>query len=451
MTERNKPCPCGSGKKYKSCCGPLDELYIEYRKVEGILQYELEDWALQQYGRNYATKARRDFESLFDDSPTDIPEDALMYLMWLLYNWQPEDHPPLAMTYFAARGGDMPRPWSDLILATCASPYSFFEITGVQRGRGATLQDLLMGREMFVHDLKGSESMVVGSIVMGRVVSIGNIHMFMGMGPIQLPARTKLQVISLRQTLEKNFRKITPQVLHEMCDEILDFYSFLVDDISQPPQFVNFGKEELKFHELVYTHSDPRAVIMALKHLYPRADELERELEDHFKHGFQGLTFPWISTKPGKENGVSLGTLEISPRRLRIHVNSDNRARRIKKIVDESAGKWVRLKSEQVTPVNELLDRARERTVKREPRLDPRHDETLMAHWRDFMDKHWSNWIHDKLPALGGKTPLQAVKTKNGRELVEELLKWMEKTDADHPDMPSQKEYIDRARKQLGL
>jgi hypothetical protein len=39
------------------------------------------------------------------------------------------------------------------------------------------------------------------------------------------------------------------------------------------------------------------------------------------------------------------------------------------------------------------------------------------------MKDEWTNkWPSIKLPALGGKTPLQAVKNSDGREMVEALL-----------------------------
>ena len=38
------------------------------------------------------------------------------------------------------------------------------------------------------------------------------------------------------------------------------------------------------------------------------------------------------------------------------------------------------------------------------------------------MQKEVEAWVHKKVPALGGKTPMQAVKTPDGREMVEALL-----------------------------
>ncbi len=40
-----------------------------------------------------------------------------------------------------------------------------------------------------------------------------------------------------------------------------------------------------------------------------------------------------------------------------------------------------------------------------------------------MIDKHWQNWVDDKIPALGGKSPREAVKSADGREAVEALLK----------------------------
>jgi len=44
----------------------------------------------------------------------------------------------------------------------------------------------------------------------------------------------------------------------------------------------------------------------------------------------------------------------------------------------------------------------------------------------DYLRKHYESWPTISLPALGGKTPLQAVKSKKGREGVVELLKSIE-------------------------
>jgi hypothetical protein len=46
--------------------------------------------------------------------------------------------------------------------------------------------------------------------------------------------------------------------------------------------------------------------------------------------------------------------------------------------------------------------------------------------YTNFMQKHCEKWIKEKIPALGGCTPLQSVKTEEGKNKVIELLKSFE-------------------------
>jgi len=51
----------------------------------------------------------------------------------------------------------------------------------------------------------------------------------------------------------------------------------------------------------------------------------------------------------------------------------------------------------------------------------------VQAHLRDLFARHYEGWIDEKLPALQGKTPQQAVRTAAGREKVEALIKDIER------------------------
>ena len=46
--------------------------------------------------------------------------------------------------------------------------------------------------------------------------------------------------------------------------------------------------------------------------------------------------------------------------------------------------------------------------------------------YSQFMQKHCEKWMKQKIPALDGKTPVQTVKTEDGRRRVVELLKSFE-------------------------
>ena len=54
---RNDPCPCGSGKKYKQCCGrpkpPADVLYVHPPKQDVDFFVQQQDVREAQMGRPY--------------------------------------------------------------------------------------------------------------------------------------------------------------------------------------------------------------------------------------------------------------------------------------------------------------------------------------------------------------------------------------------------------------
>ncbi|MCR4304607.1 MAG: MbcA/ParS/Xre antitoxin family protein [Gallionella sp.] len=66
------------------------------------------------------------------------------------------------------------------------------------------------------------------------------------------------------------------------------------------------------------------------------------------------------------------------------------------------------------------------------------------------MRQHYSKWPEEKLPALNGKTPLQAVKTKDGKEMVEALLMDIERRSRSG-NMPLDPAIIAELRERLGL
>jgi hypothetical protein len=47
----------------------------------------------------------------------------------------------------------------------------------------------------------------------------------------------------------------------------------------------------------------------------------------------------------------------------------------------------------------------------------------VQARVAEMFARHWESWVDEEIPALGEKTPREAVRTADGREAVEALLK----------------------------
>jgi hypothetical protein len=66
-------------------------------------------------------------------------------------------------------------------------------------------------------------------------------------------------------------------------------------------------------------------------------------------------------------------------------------------------------------------------------------------------ERHWHPWINAALPILGNISPTEAIKTRNGRQMVKALLDDFEHIEKHGAPGQSQQKYIDWARQQLGL
>jgi hypothetical protein len=83
---------------------------------------------------------------------------------------------------------------------------------------------------------------------------------------------------------------------------------------------------------------------------------------------------------------------------------------------------------------SQTADELRERAACEPPRERPPLGEAERAVVQEFLARHYRAWVDDPLPALGGKTPRQAVRTKKGRAAVDEMLKEIEFRESQKPD-----------------
>ena len=70
---------------------------------------------------------------------------------------------------------------------------------------------------------------------------------------------------------------------------------------------------------------------------------------------------------------------------------------------------------------------------------------------QDVMQTQVETWIHQKIPALGGRTPLEAVRDPDGKEMVEALLLDWERRDEKDVSPNSIRPDISALRRLLNL
>jgi hypothetical protein len=446
---RNEPCPCGSGKKYKRCCGaprtdPLESAARELRasqdaaeaRVRRFIRDELEDDALDD--------AWEEFD-LTDDGLDPARDERQLFVPWVLYDWEPweavvQRNKPggarLTPAWMAqVRRNDAFSPTeSDFLVSVLTTPTSFHEVISCEPGRMLTLRDILLGTDTTVLDNLASSDVQPGDIIYARAVPFADVALFVGSGEIVIPPAFKGAILDARKELRARLRKLTEEKLLRDEAVLRAVYFGIRTSIVHPrlPELQNTDGDPMEFHTLTYKIASAEAAITALA---PLADEgHERLLAEGNRArpgGAKRVTFSW--TRPGnpKHGGMSntvLADFKVNGTTLTVEVNSSNRAESVKAEITKRLGDSATfLRDERASMADALRDVATKPESRRE-RVARQRDEELRAlpEIQAMIAKttadHYATWPDVPLPALKGKTPRTAMRTADGRERVEALV-----------------------------
>jgi hypothetical protein len=446
---RNQPCPCGSGKKYKKCClgkekVSSDLLYRRLGEAHDRLAHRLMRHGLKEFGESALGVALDEFLAWPEDgiSDQDLADHEPLFYPWFIFNWEYEANPDepqldgpedttIAELYAAHKENRLNPLEARIIKATAGQPYSFYEIQETRPGTGYRLKDILRGTISNVIEKKGSESARRGDILFGRVVQIDSLSMLIGNGTVLIPPKMKPELIRFRQWLLESDDPITSRTLYDYDLEIRELYFNIFYSLMQPPELQNTDGDPLNFHTVYYEIDSPELAFERLKALSVINSEAElRGAADFDESGrIIRVEIPWDRKGYNKNAALDstlLGQLAIDDRRLKVEVNSARRAKTIREEIETRLGKHARYITTEIQSPDAMLKTIRDREGKMaEP--GPDHDDLsqipeVRAQLEKMLFAHWENWVDAKIPALGHKTPRQAVKDPDGRESVEALL-----------------------------
>jgi hypothetical protein len=131
------------------------------------------------------------------------------------------------------------------------------------------------------------------------------------------------------------------------------------------------------------------------------------------------------------ENTV-LGHLKIFGKTLLVEVNSANRARWIREEIEQCLGSQATHVGTETETPEQMMKQAKQRKAQRGAKEEIDQDDLLREpeirrQVEAQVQKQVEGWVRTKVPALGGRTPLQAVADPDGREMVEALLQGWER------------------------
>jgi hypothetical protein len=199
-----------------------------------------------------------------------------------------------------------------------------------------------------------------------------------------------------------------------------------------PPKLQNTDGDPFVFHTLTFRVGSAQVAFDALASL-AWGDTKEDLLEDADRNAdgsLKSVEFDWRMKGNAMHkhwDNTILGNLKISGRTLTAEVNSANRAKKIREEIEKRLGLHATHLSTTSQSPEEAIAKGKEKEKERtgprqigagEPRLDPELQREFAAHMQEEVEA----WVHTKVPALGGRTPIQAVTDPDGREMVEALL-----------------------------
>jgi hypothetical protein len=442
---RNDPCPCGSGLKYKNChlraageAQPADQLWQRLHELSMRLPTDLLRFARSRYGRDLIDEAWREF-SLFEEESFDQESVHLpVFMPWFFYDWEPDPEEtflspeqlgafPLASAYLKSRGRNEDPLATRYLQACLGSAFSFLEVLTVSPGAGFTMRDSLTGLESTVVERTASKTVQVGDILFAKLVSLDGLAILDGCSPLAFPPLEKATIIQLRKLIRKAYPEVTAEVLRDYGLEMLEIYHATADRLLNPklPVLENTDGEPLMLCRVTYEITSARVAFEALRPL--SLDESESDLLEDARFDDHGqlvaVEIPWLKKADVQMawQTIGLGRILIEGDRLVAEVNSEERAKRFRELADQLLPDGCRHLATVLESMEAALE-AHRRDPPAEAQEDLEESPEVKALLADHLRAHYRAWPKMKLPALDGKTPLEAMRTDEGREMVEALL-----------------------------
>ena len=322
-------------------------------------------------------------------------------------------------------------------------PVSLYEVSDVQPGTSMVLRDLLSDMALVtVKEKSATRTLKQWDRIAVRVVPERDHYVISG---ALLPFRAEaveFLFTGLRDALKLKKRdalRLTQDQLLGCAPIFTSAWLFIeIDRALTPsePQFTNSDGDDVLFHDLCY----PLASGVTQKELAERLDRVKGFVPEGPKF------WNWLATRKGRggkasgglmlatqmEGATVLGSLELTGKTLLVNVNSAERAAQVEALISAAAGDLLRSPLTTIRTVDQMrADQRRDGPSEEADEIPPEIARQIM---RDHLDKHYRETLDAQIPALGGKSPRQAVRTAAGRDKVIDWLKMLENRSSGHVD-----------------
>ncbi|MBD3161875.1 MAG: hypothetical protein GF346_06315 [Candidatus Eisenbacteria bacterium] len=398
-------------------------------------------YARGRFGNAWFERSGPDFED---------PELALpLRYPWALHH-APIEGKPVSRWFLEDPEEEIPGPERAWLLAQGAAWLSIWEARAADPGVSLTLFDLLTGEGRTVRESLASRSIRPGTGLLCRVVEEPDGPRIDGLHPMPLPAEAAEEVAGKIRRKTRRKRRVPVETLRrpEIGRALIAFWEEAVAGLQEPravpPRMQNTDGEKLCLTADAFAF-DPRH----RKEILARLDALPETDAKTEKDGVRVYSFlrPRDRTHEDRESTV-IGRATLHDRELLLETNSTARANALRGRVESVLRHRIRHRSRREEDPFSALEAGGPLAG------DPSSPDEIAPEERDRVQRelkarHYAAWPDQPLPALDGKTPREAVRSPDGREQVDLLLRSCERHEARLP--AGQRYDFSRLREELDL
>ncbi len=321
------------------------------------------------------------------------------------------------------------------------TPVSLYEVSDVKPGKSMLLRDLFGDAEpVTVLEQSATRSLKNWDRIVVRIVAEADRHVISGALLAFSGDAVELLFDGLRETLKLKKRaalRLTRDQLRN-CTPIFTS-AWLFTEVPRAmglhqPTIFNSDGDEVMFHDLRFpfaagvTQKDVGACLDRVRNLLPDGSRFWNWLAPRRTRSRKQAGGMMLDTQ--MQDATVLGSLELKGKALLVTVNSAARAEKIEALVKKAAGERLKQPLTAIRTVEQIM--AEDRPEEPADGAEEIPPEIARQITQDYLDTHYRETLDAPVPALGGKSPRQAVRSAAGREKVLEWLKLLENRSARH-------------------
>ncbi len=299
--------------------------------------------------------------------------------------------------------------------------FSLFEVQEVHLDKGLDLLDPASGERLSVREKLGTHGASKYALIMGWVVWREDHYVFAG-AAVTVNRSDRVEVQKAINRSLRRARKARPDVSERELSR---------EAIAPAHRALRRSYERRRKAKVTLTTMDGEETVFCSAVFDLRdVGAVRQQLVKHPDIDGEDNRYTWLDRKGRRQLGpgpLILGTITLGDERLMLETKSRERLEKGKQMLGQCLGNLVRHRMDTLKDFDVAMEEHRKGgpAAQSKSSVPP---EVAAEAVRQCMQQRMEDWIDTEIPALAGKTPRQAVRTKRGREKVISMLKDQEHT-----------------------